>query len=93
MTPMTVTVIAALQFPDSARVGQRVPKKLLLENTAPTASDKCLIMNAIEKIQWLALAGKESTCVFRDSVFADDVAKTNLTAILEQHGTQNVRSL
>jgi adenine-specific DNA-methyltransferase len=35
----------------------------------------------------------ESTVVFRDSAFADDVAKTNLAAILEQHGLQNVRSL
>jgi len=35
----------------------------------------------------------ESTIVFRDSAFADDVAKTNLTAILEQHGLGNVRSL
>jgi adenine-specific DNA-methyltransferase len=33
------------------------------------------------------------TCVFRDSAFADDVAKTNLAAILEQHGIANVRSL
>ncbi len=31
--------------------------------------------------------------VFRDSAFADDVAKTNLTAILQQHGLANVRSL
>jgi adenine-specific DNA-methyltransferase len=35
----------------------------------------------------------ESTVVFRDSSFADDVAKTNLTAILQQHGLENVRSL
>lgn len=40
----------------------------------------------------LAPAG-ESTVVFRDSAFADDVAKTNLAAILEQHGLGNVRSL
>ena len=40
----------------------------------------------------LAPAG-ETTCVFRDSAFADDVTKTNLAAILEQHGIQNVRSL
>ena len=33
------------------------------------------------------------TVVFRDSAFADDVAKTNLTAILQQHGLENVRSL
>lgn len=46
-------------------------------------------------IDWhkeLAPAG-DTTCVFRDSAFADDVAKTNLAAILEQHGIQNVRSL
>lgn len=35
----------------------------------------------------------ENTVVFRDSAFADDVAKTNLTAILQQHGLENVRSL
>lgn len=46
-------------------------------------------------VEWhkqLAPAG-ESTAVFRDSAFADDVAKTNLTAILQQHGLENVRSL
>ena len=40
----------------------------------------------------LAPAG-DSTCVFRDSAFADDVAKTNLSAILQQHGLSTVRSL
>lgn len=35
----------------------------------------------------------ETTVVFRDSAFADDVAKTNLTAILLQHGISNVRGL
>ena len=35
----------------------------------------------------------ETNVVFRDSAFADDVAKTNLTAILEQRGLGNVRSL
>jgi adenine-specific DNA-methyltransferase len=36
---------------------------------------------------------RETTLVFRDSAFADDVAKTNLAAILEQHGLANLRSL
>ncbi|MBS3024476.1 site-specific DNA-methyltransferase [Acidiphilium multivorum] len=40
----------------------------------------------------LATAG-ETTCVFRDSAFVDDVAKTNLAAILEQSGIATVRSL
>ncbi len=35
----------------------------------------------------------EVTCVFRDSAFENDVAKTNLAAILEQYGIAKVRSL
>jgi len=34
-----------------------------------------------------------TTCVFLDNAFSDDVAKVNLTAILQQHGIKNVRSL
>ena len=34
-----------------------------------------------------------ATIIFRDSAFEDDVAKANLSAILEQHGLGNVRSL
>jgi len=40
----------------------------------------------------LAPAG-ECTIVFRDSAFADDVAKTNLAGTLKQRGLGNVRSL
>ncbi|EAU56099.1 type III restriction system methylase [Mariprofundus ferrooxydans PV-1] len=40
----------------------------------------------------LAPAG-DTTCVFRDSAFENDVAKTNLAAILEQAGIVNVRSI
>ena len=50
---------------------------------------------ALGIIEWrmaLAPAG-DTMCVFRDSAFADDVAKTNLAAILEQHGIASVRSL
>ncbi|HVA63920.1 MAG TPA: site-specific DNA-methyltransferase [Terriglobales bacterium] len=44
--------------------------------------------------QELAPAGN-ATVIFRDSAFADDVAKTNCTAILKQHGFEedNIRSL
>lgn len=50
---------------------------------------------ALGIVKWhreLAPAG-ESTVVFRDSAFEDDVAKSNLAAILQQHGLTNVRSL
>jgi adenine-specific DNA-methyltransferase len=35
----------------------------------------------------------DTTVDFRDSAFADDVAKSNITAILKQHGLETVRSL
>lgn len=46
-------------------------------------------------IEWLKeqKPAGETTIVFRDSAFADDVTKTNVTAILQQHGLGNVRSL
>ena len=35
----------------------------------------------------------DTQIVFRDSAFADDIAKTNMTAILEQNGIAHMRSL
>ena len=40
----------------------------------------------------LAPAG-DTTCIFRDNAFQNDVAKTNLAAILEQHGITTTRSI
>jgi adenine-specific DNA-methyltransferase len=51
-----------------------------------------LAMGVIKWHKDLTPAG-ETTVVFRDSAFADDVTKTNLTAILQQHGLEKVRSL
>jgi adenine-specific DNA-methyltransferase len=51
-----------------------------------------LALGIIEWHRELNPAG-ETTVVFRDTGFADDVAKTNLAAILQQHGLENVRSL
>jgi hypothetical protein len=47
-------LIAALELPASCRVDQRVPKKLLVENGAPTTADKRNITDGIEEIQWVA---------------------------------------
>lgn len=51
---MSRVVIDALGLPEGARVDQRIPKKLLLENGAPTASDKRLINDSIDQMQWVA---------------------------------------
>jgi adenine-specific DNA-methyltransferase len=51
-----------------------------------------LALGIVEWHKQLAPTG-ETTCVFLDSAFADDVAKSNLSVILQQHGLENVRSL
>jgi hypothetical protein len=51
---------------------------------------------ALFSIPWAGptrLYRDDTRIVFRDSAFADDVAKTNLAAILQQHGLDDVRSL
>jgi adenine-specific DNA-methyltransferase len=68
---------------------------VLLVCLAPSITAKQVEPLSLGIVEWhktLAPAG-ESQAVFRDAAFADDVAKTNLTAILAQHGLTNVRSL
>lgn len=47
-------VIKALAIPLEALVDQRVPKKLLLEQGAPTGTDKRQIQDGIEEFTWVA---------------------------------------
>lgn len=51
---MVSSIIAALALPEGARVEQRVPKKLMLEQGAPTAADKRAIQDGIEELFWVA---------------------------------------
>jgi len=51
-----------------------------------------LAMGIIAWLKELEPAG-DTQAVFRDSAFSNDIAKTNMTAILEQHGITHVRSL
>ena len=63
-------VINALALPADARVDQRVPKKLLLEQGAPTAADKRQIQDGIEEMIWVAALKPTNIAVpaFRDDV-------------------------
>jgi len=63
-----------------------------LDKTISRADAEPLALGIVEWYKALAPVG-ETTCVFLDSGFADDVAKTNLTAILNQYGLQHVRSI
>jgi hypothetical protein len=62
--------VAALELPSGCRVDQRVPKKMLIENGAPTAADKRLLNDSIEEFQWLAALKPNTIGVpeFRDEV-------------------------
>lgn len=57
----TSMIISALGLPQDSRVDQRVAKKLLVENGAPTAADRKVINDGIEELTWLA-ALKSSNC-------------------------------
>ena len=65
-----VDVIAALALPADTRVERRVPKKLLLEQGAPTAADKRQIQDGIEELIWVAALKPINIGVpaFRDAV-------------------------
>lgn len=47
-------LIQALGLPESTRLNQRVPKKLLAEHGAATAADKRLVQDGVDEILWLA---------------------------------------
>lgn len=61
-------LLSALALPASCRVDQRVPKKMLIENGAPTAADKRLLNEAIAEIQWVGALKPNTVGVpdFRD---------------------------
>jgi hypothetical protein len=47
-------LLAALDLPTATRVDQRVPKKLFLENGAPTAADRRAINDGVQECRWVA---------------------------------------
>jgi hypothetical protein len=49
-----IGIVDALGLPKAARVEMRVPKKLLVEQGAPTSADKRAIQDGIDELQWLA---------------------------------------
>lgn len=73
-------LVAALDLPPSAQVGQRVPKKMLSENGGPTAADRRSINDGIEELVWLA-ALKPNTIGVPD--YRDDVREYLEIAVLQ----------
>lgn len=64
-----LTIVNALGLPSGARVDSRVPKKLLIEQGAPTVADKRTIQDGIDELQWFAACKPATIGV---PTFADD---------------------
>lgn len=71
--------LAALALPAEARVDQRVPKKMLLEQGAPTAADKRLIQNGLDSLTWIAALKPATVGV---PAYIDDVREYLEIAVL-----------
>jgi adenine-specific DNA-methyltransferase len=63
-----------------------------LAGTVDRSEVEALAQGIVDWHQALAPAGS-TTCIFRDSAFADDVTKTNLVTILQQNALDIVRSI
>jgi hypothetical protein len=65
-----IVLVDALGLPRDARVDIRVPKKLLMEEGAPTSADKRAIQSGIDELHWLAACKPTTIGV---PAFADEV--------------------
>lgn len=72
-------VLAALDLPVEARLDRRVPKKLLLDNGAPTATDRRAINESIEELVWVAALKPTTIGV---PAYVDDVREYLEIAVL-----------
>jgi hypothetical protein len=72
-------IVDALGLPPGARVDARVPKKLLIEQGAPTPADKRAIQDGIDELQWFA-ACKPATIGVPS--FADDTREYQEIAVV-----------
>ena len=74
---------------------QAVGGGILIACLAETIAREDVEPLAVGIVDWYKMLAPDgdTTCVFRDSAFADDVSKTNMAAILEQQGIAHVRSL
>jgi hypothetical protein len=71
--------LRSFELPPAALVNQRVPKKLLLEQGAPTAGDKRLLQAGVEELHWLAALKPATVGV---QAYRDDVREYLEIAVL-----------
>ncbi len=72
-------IVSALDLPPGARVDARVPKKMLVEQGAPTTADKRAIQDGVDEIQWLAALKPNTVAI---PAFADEVHDYSEIAVI-----------
>jgi hypothetical protein len=90
-------IISALQMPPESRVDQRIPKKLLLEQSDAAQADKRLLQDAIEELTWVAAVRPTNAGIpeYRDddreyleiavlSITLRDAAKPRVTELMHR---------
>ena len=91
-------IMSALDLPPSARVDARVPKKMLVEQGAPTTADKRAIQDGVEELHWLAALKPTTVAIpaFTDeahdyseiaviaAIFRADARATRLTELIHR---------
>lgn len=55
MNPAANCLLQALALPEATRINQRIAKKLLLEQGAPSPADRRRIQEGLEELQWVAV--------------------------------------
>jgi hypothetical protein len=89
LTSGILAIVDALGLPPEARVDARVPKKLLVEQGAPTTADKRTIQDGIDELHWLAALKPNTIAV---SAFADQTHDYSEIAIIAVAYRPNARA-
>ena len=91
-------IMSALDLPPGARVDARVPKKMLVEQGAPTSADKRAIQDGVDELHWLAALKPNTVAIpaFTDeahdyseiaviaAIFRVDARATRLTELIHR---------
>ncbi len=72
-------IVTAVDLPPRARVDTRVPKKMLVEQGAPTTADKRAIQDGVDEIYWLAVLKPNTIAI---PAFSDEVHDYSEIAVI-----------
>lgn len=76
---MIQEIISALQIPLNSRVDKRIPKKTFFDNALVSSSDKKLIQEAVDELQWIAALKPSNIAV---KAFKNDVREYEEIAVI-----------